>query len=259
MNSCELSFILCCFNEFERLPKAVPILIKCAEDHKLDYEILIIDNSSKDGTRDWIEKYSHPKVKKIFNSKNIGKGGSIQKGLLEARGKYAVIFDPDLEYLPIDAINAYAEAKGSKVQLVLGSRLLEGNAKYVYAVNYLGVKCLTSCINILFRSKLTDTATATKVVEREFVNKIRFESQGFNFDFELVTRVLRLGGKVKEVPAQYFPRSIQEGKKIRAFRDGSASFLTIIRDRFILRRNLLKRPQNSVNLPLGINGEKLNG
>ena len=90
---------------------------------------------------------------------------------------------------------------------------------------------LSKVINLLYKTNLTDTATAIKCFNSDFIKVIPLESNGFNLDFELVCRTAITGGKIEEVSVNYFPRSKSEGKKIRAFKDGFESILVILRDR----------------------------
>ena len=234
----ELTLILCVFNEFERIQKSLPVLIKEVEEKRVNCEIIVIDNYSTDGTRQWLE---NDIVKVIFNNKNIGKGGSIRKGIETSKGEYLIIFDPDLEYASQSIWDCLNLIKEKKCKGVLGSRVLGGEVKYHYYLNRVGVQLLTYLINIFYNSELTDSATAIKMFETKFVQGIKFKRNGFNFDFEIVCRVLICGGKILEVPVEYFPRTFSEGKKISAFKDGFQSLVAIASDRFKKRSQLLKK------------------
>ena len=99
---------------------------------------------------------------------------------------------------------------------------------------------LANLTNILYQSNLTDTATATKLFRSSFIKKINLQRNGFNLDFELVCRTLRMQGKIQEFPITYSPRTKLEGKKIKLLRDGFSSILTVIIDGFIPLRFLKK-------------------
>lgn len=234
---------MCSYNEIGRIEKAYEDVLNSLKSRQEKVEILFIDNGSTDGTREWLRTISNPIVRIIFNEKNLGKGGSIKKGIRLSRGKYIVIHDPDFEYRAEDVWKCYDFAKKNKAVFVLGSRVLGGKVKYHYYLNYLGVKFLTSMLNILYQSKLTDAATALKLLDGEIIRKINLCCNGFDLDFELITRIARLGGKIMEIPAQYYPRTVEQGKKIRPFRDGLMALKVIITDRFILKTSLLKNEQ----------------
>ena len=145
----DLSIILCCLNEFERLPKAILDLENSLSEHNCSFEIIIIDNGSTDGTIDYISKLEQDYIKKIVNPHNIGKGGSIKKGIQKSQGRFCGIFDPDLEYSATDFLNCFNLIKQNDYDFVLGSRRLNGNKVYKYYFNYLGVSFLANLTNFL--------------------------------------------------------------------------------------------------------------
>jgi dolichol-phosphate mannosyltransferase len=223
-----LSIIMCAYNEIERIEEGLNDVLRSLEGRSANVEILIFDNCSTDGTREWLSGLRHPLVRVELNERNLGKGGSIRRGLRLARGQHIVIHDPDLEYRASDVWHMLEMAYQTKASLVLGSRVLGGTARYVYLQNYLGVRFLTWLINVLYGCHITDAATALKLLEREMAQRMDLQCDGFDLDFELVAAAVRLGGKVEEVPVEYYPRTREQGKKIRALRDGLLALKTII-------------------------------
>lgn len=236
----DLSFIMCSYNEKGRIEDSFRDLLESLSGRKEKVEVLFIDNGSTDGTREWLKEIRHPFVRVHMNERNLGKGGSIKKGLGLARGRFVVIHDPDYEYRAADVWKCYDHALKTDAAFVLGSRVLGQKAKYCYFINYLGVRVLTTILNLLYGCRLTDSATAMKLLRSDFIRKIRLECGGFDFDFELVTRVARAGGKIAEVPAQYFPRTVAQGKKIKPVQDGLAALRVILKDRFVPLTAVLK-------------------
>ena len=228
----KVSIVLCVYNEIRVINESFERLKKDCEAKDFGIEIIIVDNDSDDGTTAWLNSCEHPSVVKIFNSQNIGKGGSVKKAIAIAQGEYLIIFDPDQEYDTSAIWDALNKIEGTDAQCVLGSRRLNQKAKYIYSLNYYGVVFLTTVINILYRTRLTDTATAVKCFDLKFLKGIPLVSNGFNLDFELVCRVAKCGGKIIEFDANYSPRSRSEGKKLRAFKDGSQSLIVILKIRF---------------------------
>ena len=107
-----------------------------------------------------------------------------------------------------------------------------GGPKAIYTHFYWGVGFLTFLINLLFGAKLTDTATACKMVRTSVLQELKLNCAGFDLDFELTDKLLKNGYQIIEVPVSYNPRSFEEGKKIRA-KDGLKALFTILRDRFL--------------------------
>lgn len=233
MDGCGVTIVVCAYNEIGRIEQGLGDLLKTIDGRAEAVEVLVIDNCSTDGTAEWLKGFSHPAVTTVFNERNLGKGGSIKKGIAMSRGEYVVIHDPDLEYLPEDIWSLLALAREEGAAMVLGSRLLRGEARYVYLANYLGVVFLNWVINVLFGCRVTDSATAMKLLEGELARRLQWHSDGFDLDFELVATVARLKGRIAEHPVAYRPRSRKEGKKIRAVRDGLGALRAIVRTRLV--------------------------
>ena len=223
----KVTFICCVFNEILIAPKELSQVIKKLEISSLDFEILIIDNCSFDGTSDWLRKIRNPKIIPIFNRTNLGKGGSIKKGITQSSGDICVIFYLDGEYSLDDALKGIDLMRNSNLTLLLASRTLSGEKKYIYYLNYMGVRFLTWIINFLYRSQLTDTATGLKLFRTDFYKNLDLWFNGFNVDFEIVCLALNRNASVKEFEGSYNPRSKSEGKKINAFKDGLSSIIAI--------------------------------
>ena len=227
-----ISIILCSYNETGRIQHAVHQLQRELASVKFQYELIFVDNASTDGTREWIESLPDINTIKILNRTNIGKGGSIRLGLEASSGEYVIIHDPDLEYDAKDIPALLKNALDNNAQLALGSRVLGGeHISYKYFQNYIGVAVLTKIINILFRSQITDPATALKIMESHFIKSVVLTDTGFNLDFEIVDKTLKLGGLISETRISYYPRTKAEGKKLKAWKDGLASLITILKCR----------------------------
>jgi glycosyltransferase involved in cell wall biosynthesis len=221
---------MCAFNEIARLPRAWEDVLASLADRPEMVEIIILDNGSTDGTRDWLRQLDHPLVRIEFNEKNLGKGGSVKKGLRLSRGKYVVIHDPDLEYQAADLWRLLDAARESGAALVLGSRVLGRGVQFKYLTNYIGVLGLSRMIRVLYGCRLTDSATGMKLMEGTLGRRLKLECGGFELDLEIITRIARLGGTVGEIAIDYRPRSKAEGKKVRAVRDGLRALRPILGD-----------------------------
>jgi len=234
MKKVKVSIVLCVLNEIRVISDSFERLKQSCEEKQFGIEIIIVDNNSDDGTKAWLNSCEHPSVVKIFNSANLGKGGSIKKAIAIAQGEYLIIFDPDQEYDPSAIWDALSKIEGTDAKCVLGSRRLYQRTKYIYLLNYWGVVFLTTVINMLYGTRLTDAATAVKCFDLKFLKQIPLVSNGFNLDFELVCRVAQYGGKISECDASYSPRSRSEGKKLKAFKDGIQSLIVILKIRFFI-------------------------
>ena len=150
-------------------------------------------------------------------------------------GDYALTQGADLEYDPEEWFPAIEKALSENLDAVFGSRTLGGKAVYVYAQNYYGIIFLSALINLLYGSHYTDTGTEFKMVRTPVFQALGLQCSGFDLDFEICTKLALGGYSYGEVPVSYHPRSIAEGKKLRAVRDGIGAIKVILRDRFSRR------------------------
>jgi glycosyltransferase involved in cell wall biosynthesis len=205
----------------------------------IDKEIIIVDNCSTDGTREIVDEIDFPEVRAIFQDKNRMKGNSVKKGIAAAEGEYTIIQDADLEYDPRDYLPLLAEVERDEVLAVLGSRILgaaERDQRLPMNQFALGRDFLNDWFNMLFDAEMTDIATCYKLAPTDFLQSLDLVSDGFDLDFELPAKFVlaarERGQVVSELPIRYYPRSLEEGKKIR-WTDGIASLAAITRFRFV--------------------------
>ena len=195
-------------------------------------EIIVVDNFSTDGTREILESIDLTGVRVIFHPRNLGKGASVRTGINEASGDYFVIFDADLEYEANDIPRMTAAVTPGETVAVFGSRTLGGRRIYKYAKNYWGVRFLSLVTNILYGSHLTDVAVGLKLVRLDIARSLNWDSTGFDLDFEIPCKLLKAGHDISEVAIAYHPRSVEEGKKLKAFQSGFSALWAIIKARF---------------------------
>jgi len=219
----KLTVVISAYNEKD----TIMTVIRRVQEVSLDKEIIVVDNCSTDGTRELLQGLDSD-IRVILQPKNLGKGTSIRTAIPFSTGDYLIIQDADLEYNPQDYYKALEEAVRRSSDAVYGSRVL-GGMNTLYLRNYFGVRFLTSLTNLLFGSRLTDVATAFKMVRTSVLKQLRLKSSGFDLDFELTNKLCKGGWHIDEIPISYAPRSFEEGKKIRA-KDGLRALYVILRD-----------------------------
>ena len=237
----EISIVCCYYNEINILKKKFEKFISDRKKFNFSNEIIIADNNSSDGTVDFLSGIVNQNIenlKVIFNSKNLGKGGSIRKCTEIASGKYIAIFDID-EYSTDDLVSGIQILKKSNVDLLIGSRLLD-NKIFIYKKNYYGVVFFTKLINFFFKTNLSDSAGATKIFRKKKFDEINIFTNGFDFEFDLICKFAKLNYLIDEYPVKYSPRTFAEGKKIRAIRDGIKILITILLNFLTSKKSILK-------------------
>lgn len=216
MQDKKLSIIIPCYNERESLPI---ILEKVKNSPIENKEIIIVDDVSTDGTREFIRDEIESQVDRVlYHDKNTGKGGALATGFKAATGDVVIIQDADMEYDPDEyplVVNPIFEGRA---EVVYGSRFMNQKAKG-YLLNRLANKGLTFLSNLMTHQKLTDMETCYKAFRREIIQSIEIEEKRFGFEPEITAKIVKRGIKIMEVPISYYPRSNAEGKKI-GFSDG---------------------------------------
>lgn len=213
----KLSIVVPVYNE----KNTIETILSRLEDADLgvEKEIIIVDDGSKDGTRDILKKYES-RYKVLYHEQNQGKGAAVRTGFKNMSGDYAVIQDADLEYNPKDFKRMLEYAKANNAEVVYGSRRLgKGKSPTAGWQYYLGGVFLTFLTNLLYGTKITDEATCYKMISRNVLNKFNLCSVGFEFCPEITAKIARRKIPIHEIPIDYIPRSKKEGKKIK-LKDG---------------------------------------
>lgn len=197
-------------------------------------EIVIVNDGSIDGTQNIIEEFkrSNPDLNvKNFYQQNGGKGLAIRKAIQETGADILVIQDADLEYDPKDFSLMLPYIVNGRYSVVYGSRFLDHKNKHSYSSFYIGGRMVSLVSNVLYGLHLTDEPTCYKMFTREAVSKISLDCTGFEFCPEFTAKIAKVGYDILEVPIHYYPRSIEEGKKI-SWKDGVEAIWTLIKYRF---------------------------
>lgn len=197
-------------------------------------EIVIVNDGSMDRTQSIIEEFklSNPDLNvKNFYQKNGGKGLAIRKAIQEADADILVVQDADLEYDPKDFTVMLPYIVNGRYSVVYGSRFLDHQNKHSYSSFYIGGRLVSFVSNLLYGLHLTDEPTCYKMFTRESVSKIKLNCTGFEFCPEFTAKIAKAGYDILEVPIHYYPRSIEEGKKI-SWIDGVEAIWTLIKYRF---------------------------
>ena len=173
----------------------------------------------------------NPKIKFLFNTKNLGKGGSIKEAIEYSKKDYIAIFDVD-EYLLDDLLNGFKTIQDrNNIDFLIGNRIHENN-QFIYKKNFYGVKFISFIFNILFNQKIRDTACATKIFRKQFYKNYKYSQNEFDYEFEVLCIFAKNKGIISEFNVDYNPRTFKEGKKLRAFKDGSMILKTILKSYF---------------------------
>ncbi|HEY0968102.1 MAG TPA: glycosyltransferase family 2 protein [Opitutaceae bacterium] len=224
----KLSIVIPCYNEAKTIRNIVDRVRAAPVAEK---EIIIVDDCSKDGTRDILRSEIAPLVDKIlYHEVNQGKGAALRTGFTAATGDLVIVQDADLEYDPNEYPRLLKPFEDRKADVVFGSRFAGGDAhRVVYFWHMMGNKFLTLLSNMFTNLNLTDMETCYKVFRREIIQSITIEENRFGFEPEITAKVAKLEDcAIYEVGISYYGRTYKEGKKI-GWRDGFRALYAIVK------------------------------
>jgi glycosyltransferase involved in cell wall biosynthesis len=154
-------------------------------------------------------------VRVVLHDVNRGKGAALRTGFSEARGRFVIVQDADLEYDPDEYPRLLEPLEDGHADVVFGSRFAGGGAhRVLYFWHSIANQALTTLSNMLTDLNLTDMETCYKAFRREVLAQIQLEENRFGIEPELTAKIAQLGVRVYEVPISYHGRTYAEGKKI---------------------------------------------
>ncbi|QNK82763.1 glycosyltransferase family 2 protein [Nakamurella sp. PAMC28650] len=225
----KLSILMPVYNEVKTLESAVKRVL--AVNYPVDIELVIIDDGSKDGTRELYSQWKNESRVLIHEkATNGGKGSAIKKGAELATGDYVIMCDADLEYAPEEIPSLLSPILNGESTVVYGTRTFGSHNAYSY-LYVLGNRGVTTTANILFNCYISDLETCFKLMPLELYRKLDVKSAGFGMEAEITGKLLRSGVRPYEVPISYKARSREEGKKL-TWKDGVEAIWILAKERF---------------------------
>ncbi len=177
-------------------------------------EIVIVDDGSKDRTKEILGSFSGLPGIIVIHQENQGKTGALLTGIRASTGDILLVQDADLEYNPAQYPQLLMPILNGQTQVVYGSRFM-GTIKDMQPINLWANTVSNWTVNLLYGVKLTDINTCYKVFTRQAFEGITINGTHFALDTEATVKFLKKGLSIKEVPIDYAARSRVEGKKIR--------------------------------------------
>jgi glycosyltransferase involved in cell wall biosynthesis len=224
----KLSIVMPVYNERQTIEEIL-LQVKALDIEK---EIIVVDDCSTDGTRDWLREQDGQGIRVFLHERNLGKGAALRTGFSEVTGDVAVPQDADLEYDPQDLLRLLVPIKRGVADAVYGSRLIGGAPQRVHLFwHRVGNNFLSFLTNLMYNSTLSDMETCYKMIRVEILRDLNLSSDGFSIEPEITAKILKKKLRVYEMPIAYYGRTYEEGKKIN-WKHGFGAIWTLLKYRF---------------------------
>ncbi len=231
-----VSVVMPVYDELATLPEILRRVVS------VDFpkELVIVDDCSKDGSREFLRSLEEQGLKAlgkvkpvnenvlrvVFQEANAGKGAALRRGFAEASGEIVIVQDADLEYDPRDIPRVIQPILDGHADVVFGSRFTGTPRRVLYYWHTVMNNLLTTLSNMTSGLNVTDMETCYKAFRAEVLKEIRIEEDRFGVEPELTAKVARGHYRVYEVPISYHGRTYEEGKKI-GWKDGVRALYAI--------------------------------
>jgi glycosyltransferase involved in cell wall biosynthesis len=234
-----VSVIVPVYNEAETIADVLDQLIDF-DYEPVELEIVVVESNSTDGSRTIVDGYAdHPRVRLLTQDAPRGKGNAVRAGLAAASGEIILIQDGDLEYRISEYPRLLDPILDGEVDCVLGCRHVPGQRMRNVPEQRIKAQLLnlahwafTALFDVTYGIRLRDPFTMFKVFRAECIEGMPLVADRFDFDWELLGKLIRRGYKPLEVPVTYNARSFHQGKKVRLFADPPTWVSACFRFRF---------------------------
>lgn len=229
----KLSVVIPAYNEV----KTIERVIERVRATLLPIEMVIVDDGSRDGTRDLLARLrdsgdpANADLRIIFHERNQGKGAALKTGFAACTGDVVIVQDADMEYDPQDFRALLQPIVEGVADVVYGSRFSHIDGPIRSYWHEMGNRVITRLTNWKSGRNMTDVETCYKLFRRELIQQIApgLRERGFGIELEMTFKLSRLPGvRFYERPISYAGRTYAEGKKI-GWRDGLWAMWCILR------------------------------
>jgi len=217
----ELSLVLACYNEAEHLPESVRQIRETLRGMGLRYELIFIDDCSRDGTPGLVEELcaGQPDARFVLHTQNVGRGGTVSEGFGLARGRVVGFLDVDLEvhcrFIPVVLAELHGDCDG-----VTAYREYQVGLAPAGVVRHVLSRGYRLLFRALFDVPYRDTETGFKFFVRERILPVLAQARdrAWFWDTEIMVLAHLAGLRIREVPCRFVRRN-DKTSTVRVFRD----------------------------------------
>lgn len=237
----KLSVVIPVYNEMDTIES---LLIQ-VQDVDIEKEIIIVDDGSTDGTREFLESLDKSEnsvklekagrllntknIRVLFQPRNIGKGAALSRAFQEVTGDAVIVQDADLEYDPRDYHRMIQPIQEGRADVVYGSRFRGSSPhRMLFFWHDFGNRILSNLSNLFSNLNLSDIETCYKMFRTDVIRRIKLKEKRFGVEAEVTAKIARLNLRIFEVGISYYGRTYDQGKKI-GWKDGLRAVWCIMR------------------------------
>jgi dolichyl-phosphate beta-glucosyltransferase len=232
----DLSIVVPAYNEERRLPAAIRMLTEFLDSHPFAAEVLLVDNGSRDRTRDLADAAAQADSR--FRALHItlpGKGRAVRAGMLEGRGSVIAFCDADFS-MPVEELCRLYDEVRAGTPVAVGSREVAGARRIGEPLRrHLMGRIFNFLVRLIAVPGLEDTQCGFKAFQREVAHDLfrRQVLNGWAFDVEVLFLAGRAGYAIREVPITW---RYDASSRVNPVRDTIA----MLRELFVIRWNDLR-------------------
>nr|CAG4643423.1 EOG090X0B9X [Ilyocryptus agilis] len=219
MTADKYTILLPTYNERENLPIIVWLIVKSFNESGYDFEVIIIDDGSPDGTLEVAKQlqgiYGEKKIVLRPREKKLGLGTAYIHGIKHATGNFIVIMDADLSHHPKFIPQFIAKQKEKDYDLVSGTRYSGDGGVYGWDLKRKIISRGANYVTqVLLRPGASDLTGSFRLYKKSVLEKLvqSCTSKGYVFQMEMVIRARQLGFTIGEVPISFVDRVYGESK-----------------------------------------------
>jgi len=238
-DACTLSVVIPAYNEESRIGESLEKIVSHLKERKFDYELIVVDDGSQDRTLRVIRTHLDASIPAtvLSNDVNRGKGYTVKKGMMAAKGRYILFTDTDLS-TPIEEVEKLLDALRSGHDVAIGSRALAFSKVVIHQRWYreYGGRLFNKLVQLLTLPGIKDTQCGFKCFTREAARKI-FPNQTldrWSFDVEILYIAKRSGLSIIEVPVIWYNSF---DSRVSFLGDGLRMAMDICKIRYVHRKS----------------------